>query len=320
MAFLLVGAGLCVPAQAGEVSEALQKYQMDLHKGAQFLREGQHARALARFKLAREARPEAAGAYYWIALTYSEMRNYELAASNAEKATITDRNLVEAWLLLGQSQMFLRQWDEARLNLEQAHRLDSNNPLILFNLGRCYFHGFDQKKAALRFFRDAMNVGAHSSVTNQNAVKLQAQMYLGECYLKQDMPEAAITNFLAVIKADPHQTEARFRLAMAYLAADRKAEATETLHQVVKLDDQHYEAHLQLGYLYLKFIPDEKSARFHLERFYTLAPRDHPWRAKVYDYYAQLAKKKRGGESGDDTTADIVPGGSRVTVPDPGIR
>lgn len=310
-----------LPNQAitAETRSADADYIRDLREGAELLRQGNHARAIGRFKFAMKHKPESADAYYWLALAFSDLGHYSDAAEKAEKAVLADDKMADAWQLWGQCLLYRREWQAAKEKLDKAHVLDPNNPLIKFNIGRCYYHGLENMGMALHFFKKVLEIESHPRVENIEKIHAQARLYAGSCYLAKDMPLAAIASFKAVRKINPQSIEALFQLGLAYRAAGMFADAAKTLQEVVTHKPMHYEAHLQLGHIYLKDLPDPEQARLHLSRFWKYAPKDHPWRDRVYEYYSRKTNTTDAADT-EDTTQKNANTGSAATTPDSNTR
>jgi len=297
---------------SGEESEEME-FRRNLAEGAAFLEKGPESapRALGRFRVALKMRPDSAEAYYWIGLTYSDLGNFDMAAKNAEKATLCDRKLAKAWLLWGQSLMYLARWEEAKAQLDQAHHLADDDPLVSFNLARCYYHGFGNMNDALYLFRETVKRLEDSHRSGRRArIYAQAKLYIGSCCLAKDMVLAAIGAFRDVVEMEPDNLDARYRLGVAYRLNDRVAEAETTLFSVVKQNPRHCEATLQLGHLYVVDRPNRRLAEHYLKAFLVLAPAEHPWRERVEQYLQSLEKPPP-----EEADADKTPKGRAAQAP-----
>lgn len=266
---------LMVRAQAA-VLDADTKYKRDdyIYQGARLLAADEKARALARFKSALKLDPENAECYFWIGLSYSDLKNYGIAAKNAEAAVSLNPRLSDAWLLWGQSLMYENKYTDAVQKLAKAFRLNPENYLAAYNIGRCYYYGFDGTKKVLarKFFRKAWEL-------NENF--LPARYYQGLCELDEMLLPLAIVSFQWVIQHDPRNIPARYDLAVAFRKDNHIDRAEKELLDILAIDPDQYAAHLQLGHIYMIDKPSRKKALYHLNRFVELAPSDHEWLAKV---------------------------------------
>jgi len=319
-ALLLVWIALSPALVAGEAAKAGEEvFRRHLAAGAKSLalgtKEGQ-ANALAEFKEARKLRPESAEAHYWIGLTYSDYQNFAEAAAYADQAVALDSRYAPAWLLWGQCLLYQHEWKEAKEKLEQAHRLDPQNPLVVFNRARCLFHGFDNRADALELFKEALRLEPLQPSAAIAPVFVQVRIYIGCCYLDKDMPAASIA-FREALRRDPRNAEARVRYAVAVRKDGRPDTAEKELKLVLERNPRHVEALLQLGHLYATDLPDREQARLILERFLEAAPADHP---QLEPARAWLAGAAPGPAPKVDPPAPgraplPVPGASRAPAP-----
>ena len=312
---------MCLPARAAQ-EEDMAKYRSDIDEGINLLRMGspdETSRAIARFTSARKIQPEGAEAYYWIALAYSDLHNYLRAADNAKNATIYDDTLAEAWSLWGQVLLYQKDYNEALNKLETAARLDPEDPVTQFNLGRVYYHGFKDPDSALAKFRIAWQKGMNLRRNNPAmiAMTVNSRLYMGCCEydrgLKNDNPanfEMAVNAFQDVIREQPNNYDALLRLSLALRKINRSAEAATILNNLLRHFEQTgenidakllAEINLQLADLYLKdpvaraqdnnivFVP------YYLRNFLALiGDSNHPAAEAARDYIAQTERAARG--------------------------
>ncbi len=294
---------LALPVLGAAAEDDEQKYRADLNEGVALLKTGTRddlSRAIAKFKSALKLRPESAEAYYWTALAYSDMVNYPRAIDNARDATIYDDRLAEAWLLWGQILLYQKAWGEALKKLETASRLAPDNPLILYNLGRVYYHGFRDPGAAYAKFNRVWQSSQTLRRESQANIPLilRARLYMGYCEFDRGQWANAVNAFLDVLREQPNNYDAALRLALAYRKSDRPAEAREILQNLIKTipattaANRQFlaEVNLQLGDLYLK-TPSHKdsvSAIAHFREFVNQTGElNHPALEPVKEYIAQ---------------------------------
>lgn len=279
---------VCGAATAAESLSPDDDFQMRkfLYEGAEFLANNETARALARFNSAKKLSPENPECYYWIALAYSDLQNYGVAARNAETAVSLSPNLAKAWLLWGQSLFYENKYDLAREKLEKAFRLEPNNYLAAFNLGRCFYYGFngEKKSQALRFFQHAWEL-------NEDFVA--ARYYTGCIQLEQEQYPLAIVSLRWVVTRDPRNVDAHYRLGLAYRKDNHIAQAEKEFLEALAIDPNNFESHLQLGHIYLIEKPSREKALEHFNEFLRLAPADHAWRQRIEDLLRRDREKRR---------------------------
>ncbi len=290
------------PALAAGAEDEAKKYRADLDEGIALLKRGSHddhSRAIAKFKAALKLRPESAEAYYWIALTYSDQNQYSRAADNARDATIYDDHLAEAWLLWGQILLYQKDWNEALKKLETASRLAPDDPLVLYNLGRVYYHGFKDPGAAYSKFNRVWQSSQTLRRENPENVPLvlRARLYMGYCEFDRGQWANAANAFLDVLREQPNNHDAALRLALAYNKGDRPGEAERILQNLLSIPRDTVanrqllaEVNLQLADLYLKSpaLRNRLFALTHLREFVNLiGDVNHPALEPAREYLAQ---------------------------------
>lgn len=297
--FLLLS--LCGVARAAATDDDAQKYRADMDEGIAILRSGEDvSRAIAKFKSALKFRPESAEAYYWIALAYSDQNNYPRAAGNAKDATIYDERLAEAWLLWGQTLLYQKEWNEALQKLETAARLAPDDPLVLYNLGRVYYHGLKDPGAAYAKFNRIWQ--SSQTLRRENPANiplvLRARLYMGYCEFERGQWAGAINAFLDVLREQPNNHEASLRLAIAYRKSDRAGECERILWDIRKAlaagnpaaTQLLAEVDLQLADLYIKepAVKNVMLAITHLQEFVNrIGNTAHPVLEPAREYLAR---------------------------------
>ena len=298
LAAIVTAAGFS-PLPAGETAEDY-KYLSDINEGIGLLKAGGRddlSRAIAKFKSALKTRPESAEAYYWIALAYSDQNNYLRAADNAKDATIYDDRFADAWSLWGQVLLYQKEWADALAKLDTAARLDPENAIIQFNLGRVHYHGFANPDAALPKFRTVWqkSQALRRDDPNAGALLLQSRLYMGYCEFDRKRWENAINAFRDVLADQGNHYDAALRLAIAYRNLNRSTDCERILQSMLRVIQPDSavnlrmlaEANLQLADLYLKD-PNLKNQMFaltHLRAFADLVAADgHPMIEPAREY------------------------------------
>ncbi len=303
----------CAALPAGEAApdaETRQLFSEYLAEGAAALRRA-HQNGWARYepnltyvaiadgrvRAALKLRPTSAEVYFWSGLILFDYGDYREAASRARSAVELRDDLPRAWHLWGQSLLFLGRWEEAQQKLERAIRLypetHPERPLVFFNLGRCYYHGFGETAAARRFFMKAIELREAMPGAPDFP---EARFYSGLCLLARGDPALgplAVRAFREVYEAGHRDAETTLRLALAYRLEGRYDQAERFLLAVLQAEPNHYEAHLHLAHLYLTDLPDLVQARHHAEQFLADSPHDHPWRDPIMTLL--LAKEEAAG-------------------------
>ncbi|GEM_PF-3259898 len=274
---MLFGSAVC--AADGDLAQTEREYRTAMREGARFAREGQNARALARFKRAVQLKPRSPQAHFRVALTYLDRGLYMAAEENARKATYLDSGFAPAWLVLGSALFHQDREQEAVSPLQRAFRLDNTSAHAAYMLGRAYYFlpAKDRDKRedyrrALEYFQQALRL--KSSYT-------EARFMEGCCFLELDLPEPARQSFIATLRDDPDNPEVYFRLALCELRTQRYLDAESYLRAALQKAPQHPEAHLFLADLLWDHLGDREQAALHYRRYLGAAPDDHAARGRV---------------------------------------
>lgn len=299
---LLLGLALASPSAHGATMtpEDTAKYRADIEDGIRLLRADNIPGAIGRFKNALKLDSESAEAYYWIALAYSDQTNLARALSNIRDAIAYNENMPEAWLLWGQVLLYQKNWNEALEKLERAARLAPDDPVVLYNLGRVHYHGFNNPDAALSKFIAVWQKGQALRRERPELAPLviRSRLYMGYCEFDRERWSNAINAFLDVLAEQPNNTEAALRLALAYRHTNRAAECRQILQNILRATSPDTpagrqllaEVNLQLADLYLKdpALKDRMFALAHLREFVAqLGDANHPSLEPAKEYLAQ---------------------------------
>jgi tetratricopeptide (TPR) repeat protein len=84
---------------------------------------------------------------------YKELKNYEMAISNARKALAVDPEHVDAFLLLGESYFRLSKFEQALKYYEKAREILPDTAGVYFNLGTVYYNLGKYDRAIVNYRR-----------------------------------------------------------------------------------------------------------------------------------------------------------------------
>jgi tetratricopeptide (TPR) repeat protein len=307
-------AGALGTARAAEVDE---EYREAILQGVRNARKGENARALARFRQARDLKPRSAEAYYRLALTFNDLAMYSSAEEHARNATVLDEDYAPGWLVLGQALFHLNREEEALRALRRALRLDPESPHAPYLIGRCHYFLADahrlrveelqrtrqregateelelrirqaQQRAreayteALEYFRQTLRLAPRYN---------PARFMEGCCLLELGLPDPARLSFSELLRSEPENPELHFRLGLCYLESDRHLDAERAFQEALRKDPDHIDAHYLLGRLYDRHLGDPEQAGLHYKRFLDNAAEGHPARGRARQRYRGLAQE-----------------------------
>lgn len=94
-----------------------------------------------------QANPSSAGAWFNLAKTYAQMKDYKQAASSAQRVLSLEPQNVSAMMLLAAAQQKLELWPAARDTLTKAAAVAPDNSTLYCMMGICYDKQGDRAKA-----------------------------------------------------------------------------------------------------------------------------------------------------------------------------
>ncbi|SFF94584.1 XrtA/PEP-CTERM system TPR-repeat protein PrsT [Neptunomonas qingdaonensis] len=174
--------------------------------------------------------PDTSIAYSKFLLQNNKLKELESILSNTEGWS--DEQLIEAYILQTQANVYRGNIAEAEKKLDQAVQLDPNKPIVLFS------------QAVLEIQRrqpdDAKKYLEQLLATEPDHV--QGLMLVGELAMaKQDYP-LAIQTFESASKKQPNIGIANISLAQALIADNQLEKATLQLQKVLDIDPGHPDA------------------------------------------------------------------------------
>lgn len=180
--------------------------------------------------------PNYATAYYNLGTSYFHLQQFEKAAAAFQQAIKLHPTYAEAFTNLGAVYMETAQYEKAVEVFQRAVRLKTDNAVALYNLG-CVYIRLNKFKEAI----DSLELAAQLDEVNaeirinlgyaysrekrygeaikemQKTVRLkpddeQAQLFSVNLYLLTNNRQAAIEQYAAVKKANPHLAEKLFQM------------------------------------------------------------------------------------------------------------
>lgn len=170
--------------------------------------------------------------------------DHEQAKAHLEAAVALDPNSFYSRYNLGMVLVFLKEWKEAKEQLEKALALGAPEPEVHFELAK-----------ALRGLGD--NDGARTEMQHYQQLKKDEQSTLeasttaaqGDQAMKDGKTEEAVKHFREAVEDQPKNATYRYKLSLALeKMGDLEGERAQ-LEEVVKLDPELADAQKGLGYL-----------------------------------------------------------------------
>ena len=184
--------------------------------------------------------PQDASTAYKLALTLLELEEFEEALDYAEQCAILAPMDTNALKILGMARDYNGMVDEAEKILKRAAELDAKDADVWLCLGAHYYQSpLRDYPEALKHFSRACAVDATNS---------QAQQCRAEALEKLERMSEARSAYLLAIQADHENLNAIKALAMLEVGEENLEKAADLLR------------------VYLKSAPDDRDARWTLER------------------------------------------------------
>ena len=196
--------------------------------GNALIREGNLRAGLQRLLEASRLDPENPDLHHELALTYRDLREYELSLKHFKRslslrpdAPEVQNNLATLYLLLGQ-------WDQAIESCQKS--LDNilyKTPYFAYNnMGLAYFEKGNYPKAIASFNQALLSEPSYGP----------GYINLGRAYEAIDRWEKAIEAYKRALYYEPNYANAHLNLGRLFLKLSRYEEATHELSRVIESD------------------------------------------------------------------------------------
>ena len=184
----------------------------------------------------------------------AQQKSWESARAEFAAAVQLNPQLAAYHLHLGLALQALNQPDSLT-QLQQAHTLAPDNPVIALELG----------KADAAAGNDAQAIPLFQQVLDQNPQSIDAMTQLALAYQRSIRPQDAIDLLHKVLAADPNNAIAATDLGMALTQSQHAKEAVPVLQQATRLAPDSVTAHEDLAAAYVQLNQfDDAEAELHL--------------------------------------------------------
>ena len=154
-----------------------------------------------------------------LGVAYMNQQRGEDALAQFKIAIAADKSLALPHMNAGIVLLILQRLPESKAELDEAAKLDPNNPRVFYNLGLLE-RGRSNCDGSIHYFEQVVKLDPSSA---------DAHYYLGSCYLeKQDFARAA-AEYSEAIKLNPMHPSAEFGLARALQRSGNAADARQHL-------------------------------------------------------------------------------------------
>ncbi|HKD59433.1 MAG TPA: tetratricopeptide repeat protein [Terracidiphilus sp.] len=191
-----------------------------------------------------ELHPKDPEVLYLNGIVYRSVGDYANAKEVLEKAVAIDGNFFNSRYNLGMVLVFLKEWQEARENLEKAIELGAPEPQVHFELAKA-LRGLGDNDAALK------EMQAYQKLKKEEEAGMEASnaAIQGDKALTDGKVQEALAHYREAAEGEPNNASYKYKLSQAlHESGDVEGERGQ-LEQAVKLDPKLAAAQVELGYL-----------------------------------------------------------------------
>ena len=252
-----------------------------------------------------ELHPKDPEVLYLNGIIFRSVGDYPKAKTLLEQAVAIDPNFFNSRYNLGMVLVFLKEWQEAKEQLEKAIELGAHEPQVHFELAKA-LRGLGDNDRALA----EMQTYQRLKKEEEAGMEASNAAIEGDKALEAGKVQEALTHYREAAEGEPDNAQYKYKLSVAlHQSGDAEGERAQ-LEAAVKLDPKFAAAQSQLGYL-LSRSGDTTGAIDHFKLAVDAAPE---WVEAWINLAAQLAI---GGQYTDarkavDTALRLDPGNTQA--------
>jgi tetratricopeptide (TPR) repeat protein len=216
--------------------------QIFYQKGLKELWQKNYSIALTYFQKATVKNPDNADAWFQVGYCYGKLGRYQEEIEACKQAIRIKPDLAEAHYNLGAAYGELVRYQEAIESYKQAIRIKPDDAYAHLNLGTTY--------GKLGRYQDA--VEAYKQAIRINPDYAEAHYNLGVTYYGLGLYQDAVEAYKQAIRIKPDDAEAHSNLGKTYGKLDRYQDMIESLKQVIRIKPDDADAYYGLGLAYGK--------------------------------------------------------------------
>lgn len=216
-------------------------------------------------------------------LGYINLKEYQRATSDFDRALELDPTDVRAYLNKGRLYFGLKNYQEAIVSLEHALELDPDNGTAYYYLGLVYRDLNEHQQAIAKFDR----------MVELNPNSPMAYYHRGSTYIlfwrSVDEYQRAIADFDRALELDPNYVQAYEDRAFAYLRLEEYQRAIADSSRALELNPKSYSAYSVRGQAYIRLEEHQRAiADFNrIIELYPQASRAYIFRGRAYLAYGE---------------------------------
>lgn len=206
---------------------------MYLKKGIAFIEAGQYIGALKELREADKYAPNDPEINYNLGVAYLGRGLRDYAMERFQKAVAGKKDYSEAHNYIGVLYMDMGQWEKAIESFDRAlsNYLYTTPALAYFNSGWAYYNLKNYPKALAQYQQAMRNDVA-------GGLRSQTEKNIGLVYMDQSQLVQAIDHFKKAVELDPSMVDAQLFLGECYLQIKDRDRARSAFQEAVRLSPQ----------------------------------------------------------------------------------
>ena len=206
-----------------------EQAEVFLNKGISLIEIGQYNNALKELIEADKYSSGDPKIHYYLGIAYLGKGLRDKAMGEFKEATSLKENYSEAHNYLGTLYMDMELWDKAIVEFDKALANDiyDTPSFALYNSGWAYYNKKDYQQALIKYQR-ALNLDP------KTILRPQIEKNIGLIYLDQSNLLEAIRHFNMAVELSPSLYDAQLFLGESYLKIQDKANAKKAFQAVIK--------------------------------------------------------------------------------------
>lgn len=159
---------------------------------------------------------------------------YDLAVQHLDNAISNGYAGKDGYVYLGLANAHLGNYDASVDAFENA--IDQESSALLYLVAADSYREIGQSDRAREYLESAIRASDDTFLVQE------ARMRLGELFLADERPEAAVEHFQAVIESNSRSAEAHYRLGVAYSQMGNRERARFEWREALRIEPGHSEA------------------------------------------------------------------------------
>ncbi|MEN6319074.1 MAG: tetratricopeptide repeat protein [Syntrophaceae bacterium] len=237
--------------------------------------------------------------YYYLALEFYNIKNYEKEFENYQKAIALDPKYANAYFGLGDNSYDQGKYDEAIRYYNKAIEINPNYIDAIISIGNTYYNR-GKYNEAIQYYKKAIDVDPNNfnaiiSIGNAyfnrgkyneaiqyykkaieiNPNDINAIISIGNTYFNRGKYDEAIQYYKKAIEINPNDIDAIFNIGSAYFSLGKHDEAIQYYKKAIEFDPKNIDTIINTGNTYYNLGKYDEAIQFY-ETVIEVSPRYTP--------------------------------------------